>query len=171
MSWKDRQLGQSKSILVTGSPLTITGTPTTNGVQPPNGNAVALIQNCKLSDWVSTGEVWRPLGIQLLTTTSSTVTPPVFQIQKDTAGNNTPLVPTSGGVTTASAIRTAPFGEYLAFSSYVSTAGVLNFAALDAAGDKWFVKNTVSSTAGAVMITLHYACINVAGISDAVTTL
>lgn len=172
MSIKSRQLGQTKNILITGSPLTLTGTPTTNGVEAPFSNATALLQNCKLTDWVTTGEVWRPMGIQLLTTTTTTAPAPVFQLQKDTAGNNTPLVPSAGGVTTASANRTAPFGEYLSFSSYVvAVSGVLNYAAQDGVGDKWFVKCSTSPGAGAAMITLHYVTINVPGISDALTTL
>jgi len=171
MSVKSRQLGQSKTILVTGSPLTLTSTPTSNGVQAPTGNAVALLQNTKIDEWVATGEVWRPIGVQVMTTTTTTTTAPVFQLQKDTAGNNTPLAPSSGGVTTASSVRTAPYGEYFSFSSYVTSAGALNYSAGDGAGDKWFVKCSTSPAAGAAMFTLHYVTINVAGISDAITTL
>jgi hypothetical protein len=156
MSLMLTRVGQTRAILVSGAPLTLTGTPTFAGAQSPNGNSVAFIQAQKLSDWLCTGEVWRVLGIQLYTTTTTTVTPPVFQLVK----NGTPI---TLALTTASAVRTAPFSEYLAFATYPP--------GTDAAGDTWSVKNSVSASAGAAMCAIHYTEITVQGISTAVTTL
>lgn len=172
MSWKDRQLGQTNIVPLTTTTLTLTGTPSTPSVAAPSAQTVALIQGAKLTDWVSTGEVWRPLGIQVVTTTTSTVTIPVFTLQKGTIANASFAAASSGGVAT-SALRTAPFSEYIPFTNYVGTgalAGVSLFTA-DAAGDNWRVNVSTSPSAGAAVILMHYVRINVAGISDAVTTL
>jgi hypothetical protein len=108
--------------------------------------------------------------VRVMTTTTSTVTIPVFQLQKDTAGNGTPLVPSAGGSAT-SALRTATFDEYIPWTTYVTTAGAMNFAAQDGVGDKWYVKVSTSPTAGKGALWLRYTCIEVAGVSDALTTL
>jgi hypothetical protein len=150
------RVGQTRVVPISGAPLTLTGTPTFAGAQAPTGNSAAFIVAQKLADWVCTGEVWRVIGMQLYTTTTTTVTPPVFQVAK----NGTPI---TAGVTTASAVRTAPFSEYFAFASYAP--------GTDAAGDTWSAKNSVSASAGAAMAALHITEITVQGISTAVTTL
>lgn len=170
MSLKARQVGQSKTIALNMA-LTLTGTPTTNGAGAPLGNVVAFLQNSKLTDWVTTGEVWRPLGIQVQATTTITVTPPVAQLQRAPASttSNTFASPSSGGVATMT-LLVAGSARYYPFTTYVTAAGASNFIA-DAAGDVWAVNISTSPTAGAANIQLHYCNINVAGISDAITTL
>lgn len=156
MGLVNTRLGQTKTILVSGAPLTLTGTPTFAGAQSPSGSSAAFLQAQFLSQWVCTAEVWRVVGMQLFTTTTTTVTAPLFQVDK----NGTP---NTSSTTTASAVRTAPFAEYLAFANY--TPGT------DAAGDKWSVKVSTSPSAGAAMVMLHYVNITVPAISSAVTTL
>lgn len=156
MGLVDTRLGQTKTILVSGAPLTLTGTPTFAGAAMPSGNSAAFLKAQFLSEWVCTGEAWRVIGMQLYTTTTTTVTAPLFQVDR----NGTP---NTSSTTTASAVRTAPFAEYLAFASYTPGA--------DAAGDKWSIKCSTSPSAGAAMAALHYVNITVAGISTAVTTL
>lgn len=150
------RLGQTRAVPISGAPLTLTGTPTFAGAQAPSGISTTFIQAQDLSQWVCTGEVWRVVGFQLYTTTTTTVTAPLFQVDK----NGTP---NTSSTTTASAVRTAPFSEFLAFASY--TPGT------DAAGDKWSVKCSTSPSAGAAMAAIHYVEITVSGISTAVTTL
>jgi len=151
--------------------LTLTSTPTTNGVGAPFGNTVTLIQNAKLSEWVSTAEVWRPVGVNVQATTTITVTAPVLTLQKAATSttSNTFAAASAGGVATASLLA-AGSASYFPFTSYVTAAGVSNFTA-DAAGDVWRVSVGTSPSAGAANIQLHYVLIDVAGISDAVTTL
>lgn len=156
MGLVNTRLGQTKTILVSGAPLTLTGTPTFAGAQAPSGNSATFLQAQFLTQWVCTGEVWRVIGMQLYTTTTTTVTAPLFQVDK----NGTP---NTSSTTTATAVRTAPFAEYIPFASY--TPGT------DAAGDKWSIKNSTSASAGAAMAALHYVNITVAAISSAVTTL
>jgi hypothetical protein len=174
MSIKSRQLGQTRAIRLTNTTLTLTGTPTTPGAQAPFGNVVAFLQNSKLTEWVSTGEVWRPIGINLMVTTTATTPGSVFTLNKaasSTTAANTYAAASSGGLTTVTAVTlTAPISLYLPFTSYVTTAGASNFTA-DAAGDVWAVNVSTSPGAGAAHITLHYVLIEVAGISDAITTL
>jgi hypothetical protein len=174
MSAKSRQLGGTRAVRLTNATLTLTGTPTTPGVQVPFGNTVALLQTGKLTDWVSTAEVWRPIGMGLMVTTSASTPGSVFTLNKaasSTSAANSYAAASSGGVTTVTAVTlTAPISLYLPFSSYLTTAGVSNFTA-DAAGDVWAVNVSTSPGAGAAHISLHYVLINSAGISDAVTTL
>jgi hypothetical protein len=170
MSWKDRQLGGTRMANMTPTGLlTLTGTPSTTSVAAPSSTVVGFIQNSRLGDWVSTAEVWRPTGVQLVTTTSTTVTVPILTLQKGTIANASFAAASAGGVAT-SALRTAPFSEYIPFTNYVTSANVSNFTA-DAAGDNWRVNVSTSPTAGAAAIFLHYVLIGVAGVSDAVTTL
>lgn len=156
MGLMNTRMGQTQAILLSGAPLTLTGTPTFAGATAPSGISASFIQTQKLSDWVCTGEVWRPVGFQLYTTTTTTVTAPLFQVTKNGTAN-------TSSTTTASAVRTAPFNEFLAFAAY--TPGT------DAAADQWSVKCSTSPSAGAAMAALHYVQITVQGISTAVTTL
>ena len=172
MSAKSRQLGGTRAVRLTNTTLTLTSTPTTPGACAPFGHTVALLQTGKLTDWVSTAEVWRPLGVQIMATTTITVTAPVYTLQK--AANSLTTAPTfasasSGGVATGT-LQAAPNTNYYPFTTYLTTAGVSNFTA-DAAGDNWAINVSTSPSAGAAHITLHYVCINSSGISDAVTTL
>ncbi len=156
MGLVNTRLGQTKAIMISGAPLTMTGTPTFAGAACPSGNSTAFIQAQFLSDWICTGEAWRVVGLQLYTTTTSTVTAPLFQVDK--AGT-----PNTSSTTTATAVRTAPFSEYIPFATY--TPGT------DTAGLKWSVKISTSPSAGAAMAAIHYVNITVTGVSSAVTTL
>lgn len=172
MSQKSRQLGSTKSIPLTGATLTLTGTPNTNSVAAPSGQVVAMLQTGKLSDWVSTGEVWRPLGVNVAATTTITVTNPVYGLRKAAAAIDQSsgfAAASSGGVATGS-LLVAVSSAYYAFTTYLTSAGASRFTA-DAAGDSWRVAVSTSPSAGAATIQLHYVNINSAGISDAVTTL
>lgn len=173
MSWKNRQIGATKSIFMNAA-LTLTGTPTTSPVGAPLSQAVGNIQGFKLSDWVSTGEVWRPMGINVSATTSITVTNPVFTLQKAPAAlTNVFVSAATGGVATGSLLVT-PSAAYYPFTggtTLPANQSPYTFAAADAAGDVWRVSVTTSPTAGAANVLLHYVNIDVAGISDAVTTL
>lgn len=157
MSWKSRQLGQTKNITLVGSVTTSAGNESVQ-VQAPTANTVGILTSNKLTEWVSIGEVWRPIGLQMITTTTTTVTAPKVTLRKNGVSAAT------GGVAATSAVQTAPHTEYISFTNYT-------FAAADAAGDKWSVLVTTTSTAGVQSYILHYALIDVAGISDAVTTL
>lgn len=174
MSAKSRQLGGTRFVCL-NSALTLTGTPVCNGAGTPVSQTVALLQKTKVTDWVSTGEVWRPLGVMVQSTTSITVTAPVLTLEKaaTSATSNTFAAASSGGIATASLLAAGsakyyPFTDYSAPTS--TSPNATNFTA-DAAGDVWTVAVTTSPTAGAANIQLGYALINVVGISDAVTTL
>jgi hypothetical protein len=172
MSWKSRQLGGSRIVRLTDSTLTLTSTPTTPYACAPFGHTVALLQTGKLTEWVSTGEVWRPLGVTIMATTTITTTAPVYTLKK--GANSTTTAPTmaaasSGGVATGT-LQVAPNTNYYPFTTYLSSAGASLFTA-DAAGDVWGVTVSTSPAAGAANISLNYVLIDVAGISDAVTTL
>lgn len=172
MSLKARQVGQTKSIMLNGTTLTLTSTPVSNSVGAPASNVVAFLQNAKLTDWVSTGEVWRPTGLQVSATTTITVTNPVATLQKAALALDQSsgfAAASSGGVATI-ALLVATSSRYHPFTTYVTSAGVSNFTA-DAAGDSWRVSIGTSPSAGAATLQLHYVNINVQGISDAVTTL
>ena len=178
MSWKSRQLGGTRVVTLLSTaganPLTLTGTPATSSMSSPSGTTVGVIQGFKLSEWISTGEVWRPLGVNVMATTTITVTAPVFTLQK--APNLLTEVPVSaatGGAATG-VLQVAPGSFYAAFTGGTATStnvAPYTFAAADAAGDAWNIKVSTSPTAGAAVVSLHYALIDVAGISDAVTTL
>ena len=176
MSWKNRQLGQTRMALL-NTAFTLTSTPVTNGVCAPFANTVALLQSSKLTDWVSTGEVWRPLAVQVQATTSITVTAPVLTLQKAPFVGTTqvPASASAGGVATAT-LLTAKSAGYCPFTDYVTgapTAALPNatkFVA-DAAGDCWSISVTTSPSAGAATLSLAYVLIDVAGVSDAITTL
>lgn len=183
MSIKSRQLGQTRMAYVAHA-LTITTNALTTGVSAAVGNAVGNIQGFKLSEWVCTGEVWRPLGINVVATTTFTVVAPIFALQKaplSLLGNNTYVTAATGGTVTggpaAAGLLVAPGTAYYAFGSGVASATLpasvspYTFAAADAAGDCWLVKVTTGVTAGVANIHLHYSNYEVAGISDAVTTL
>lgn len=172
MSLKARQVGQTKCIPLTGATLTLTSTPNTNSVGAPKSQVVAMLQNIKLTDWVQTGEVWRPLGVNVGATTTITVTPPQFTLQKAASAVDQSsgfAAASSGGIATGT-LLTATSSAYYAFTTYVSSSGGSLFTA-DAAGDSWRVNVSTSPSAGAATIQLHYVNINVAGISDAVTSL
>lgn len=171
MSLKSRQLGQTKTAFLNAA-LTLTGTPNSNGFGAPLSNTVALLQNGKLSEWVSTGEVIRPLGVQVQSTTTITVTAPVLTLQKAAStptGAPSFAAASSGGVATATLLA-AGSAQYFPFTTYLSSAGASLFTA-DAAGDVWRVAVTTSPSAGAANLQLHYVNINVQSISDAVATL
>lgn len=172
MSWKSRQLGQTKTAFLNAA-LTLTGTPTTNAFASPQSQTVALLQNAKLTEWVSTGEVLRPLGVQIQATTTITVTNPVFTLQKSAinpTGAPSFAAASSGGVATGTLLN-AGNAQFYPFTSYINaTTGGSNFTA-DAAGDQWRISVSTSPTAGAANILLHYVNIDAVGISDAVTTL
>jgi hypothetical protein len=171
MSWKNRQLGQTRLGFLNAA-LTLTGTPTSNGLGAPFGTTLALIQTGKLSDWVSTGEVLRPLGVQVQCTTTITVTNPVYTLKKAASSPTAAATfnaASSGGVVTGT-LLTAGSAQYYPFSTYLSASGGSLFTS-DAAGDIWAVTVSTSPTAGAANLQLHYVLIDVVGISDAVTTL
>lgn len=164
MGWSKKYLGAGRMVSL-GS-LTLSGANETIQVASPNGITTAFLQDAKaastgvaipLTDVIATGEIWRPLGVVFIYTTSTTVTAPAVTLRKNATSAAT------GGVATGS-IQTAPFSEYKPFTAYT-------FAAADAAGDKWSVLVTTTATAGVATIYLHYVCIPVAGISEAVTTL
>lgn len=183
MSMKSRQLGQTR-IAFAATALTITTGALTLGISAPVGNAVGNIQGFKLSEWVCTGEVWRPLGVNIIATTTFTVVAPIFTLQKAPLallGANSYVSAATGGIATggpaAAGLLVAPGTAYYAFTSGVASAtqpasvSPYTFAAADAAGDVWRVNVTTGVTAGVATIHLHYVNIDVAGISDAVTTL
>jgi hypothetical protein len=173
MSWKNRQIGATKLCMLNYT-LTLTGTPTTNTFASPTGTVAANIQGFKLSDWVSTGEIIRPLGVQVCATTTITVTNPVYTLQKAPAAlTQTFVSAATGGVATGS-LLVAPASAYYGFTSGTAlplAVSPYTFAAADAAGDSWRISVTTSPTAGAGNVGFHYVNIDVAGISDAVTTL
>lgn len=171
MSLKSRQLGSTKFVKL-NTALTLTGTPTTNAFGSPFGQTVALLQNAKLTEWVSTGEVLRPLGVQVQATTTITVTNPILTLQKAVStptGASSFASASSGGVAT-STLLAAGSAQFFPFTDYVGSDGISNFVA-DAAGDQWRLSVTTSPTAGAADLGLHYVNIGIASVSDAVTTL
>lgn len=168
MSWKNRQLGQTRWIGL-GTAVTLTGTNPSAPASAPSSQTIALFTRAKLQDWVSAGEVWRPLGVQAQTTTTLTVTVPAVTLQKAPIANTPFAAASSGGVAAFGALRTAPFAEYIPFTNYLAANGASNFTA-DAAGDVWQVAVSTAATAGAAIFQLGYALIDVAGISDAFTT-
>lgn len=184
MSMKSRQLGQTKSVLL-ATALTITTNAVTTGFASPNLNATQNVQGFKLSEWVSTGEVIRPLGINVAATTTFTVVAPIFVLQKAPAsalGANTYVSAATGGIAgggpAPAGLLVAPGSQYYAFSgAAVAAAGntlalsPYTFAAADAVGDVWRVLASTGVTAGVANIALHYVNIDVVGISDAITTL
>ena len=164
MGWTKKYLGAGRFVSL-GS-LTLSGANETIQVASPSGITVAFLQNARafagsyamaLTENVATGEVWRPLGVEFIYTTSTTVTAPAVTLRKNGVSAAT------GGVATGS-IQTAPFSEYKPFTAYT-------FAADDVAGDKWSVLVTTTATAGVATVYLHYVHVAVAGISEAVTTL
>jgi hypothetical protein len=180
MSIKSRQLGQTK-IAPVAAALTITTGANTLGVSAPVSQTVGLLQGFKLTEWVSTGEVWRPLGINVIATTTFTVVAPIFTLQKaplSLLGGNTYVSAATGGVATGgpapAGLLVAPGTFYYPFSAGTATStnvAPYTFAAADAAGDCWRVTLSTGVTAGVATILLHYVNYEVAGISDAVTTL
>ncbi len=171
MSLKSRQLGSTKFALLNAT-FTLTGTPTTNAFGSPFGQTVALLQNGKLTEWVSTAEVLRPLGVQIAATTTITVTNPVFTLKKAVStptGASTFAAASSGGVATGTLLA-AGSAQFYPFTDYIGSDGVSNFVA-DAAGDQWAVTVSTSPTAGASNVGIHYVNIAVPAVSDAVTTL
>lgn len=173
MSWKSRQLGSTKTAFLNAA-LTLTGTPVTNSFASATGTVAANIQGFKLSDWVSTGEVIRPLGVNICSTTTITVTNPVYTLQKAPAAlTQTFVSAATGGVATGSLLVAAASAYYgfTAGTAVPLAVSPYTFAAADAAGDSWRISVTTSPTAGAANILLHYVNIDVQGISDAVTTL
>lgn len=180
MSAKSRQLGQTKQALL-ATALTITTNAVTTGFASPNLNNTQNLQGFKLTEWVSIGEVIRPLGINVACTTTFTVVAPIFTLQKAPAsalGANVYVSAATGGVATAgpapAGLLVAPGSAYYAFTGGTAlplATSPYTFAAADAVGDVWRVLVSTGVTAGVANIALHYVNINVAGISDAVTTL
>ena len=170
MSWKNRQLGQTRFTGFLNAALTLTSTPVSNGICAPFGQTIALFTSMKMQDWISTAEVWRPLGVQVASTTTITTTAPVITLQKapNHATANVYASASAGGVATAG-LLVAASANYYPFTTYTSAAGVSNFVA-DAAGDVWRLNVTTSPAAGAASIGFAYALIEVAGVSDALTT-
>jgi hypothetical protein len=165
MGWTNRYAVGLKSVYL--GALTTSGANESRQAAAPSALIAAFLQDAKaastgssipLTQYHQQAEVWRPVGVLLQTTTSTTVTIPALTLRKNGVSAAT------GGVATMGALRTAPFAEFIPFTAYT-------FAAADAAGDKWSVLVTTTSTAGAVEVHLFYATISVAGISDAITTL
>jgi hypothetical protein len=179
MSIKSRQLGQTK-IFFAANALTITTGALSLGVSAPVGQTVGLIQGFKLSEWVTTNEVWRPLGVNVIATTTFTVVAPIFTLQKAPLallGGNTYVSAATGGVATggpaAAGLLVAPGTAYYPFTGGTATQTNIapyTFAAADAAGDCWRVNVTTGVTAGVANLHIHYVNIEVAGISDALAT-
>ena len=141
----------------------------------------ALVTGLKLTNWISSGEVIRPLGISIRCATTITVTAPQFTVQKAPlalTGASAFSSPSSGGVATAS-LLTAGSAAFYPLTSYIPVSvrfvdGITqatNFPTVDAVGDQWQFVVTTTATAGTGAITMHYVMLDVAGISDAVTTL
>lgn len=173
MSWKNRQIGATKLVMVNYA-LTLTGTPASGSMASLTGTVPANIQGFKLSDWVATGEVMRPLAVQCHATTTITVTNPVYTLQKAPALLTQVFVSAAtGGVATGSLLVAASSATYgFTGGTAIPTAvSPYTHAAADAAGDSWRILVSTSPTAGAANLGLHYVNIDVAGISDAVTTL
>lgn len=173
MSWKSRQIGATKTAFLNAA-LTLTSTPASGSFASATGTVAANIQGFKLSEWVCTGEVIRPLGLNVHATTTITVTNPVYTLQKAPAALSQSFVSAAtGGVATGS-LLVAPGSAYYAFTSGTAVplaTSPYTFAAADAAGDSWRVSVSTSPSAGAANLQLHYVNIDVAGISDAVGTL
>jgi len=164
MGWTSKYLGAIRTVSL-GS-LTLTGANETIQVASPNAIPVGVLQDARafassyvmpLTQYIAPGEVWRPLGVNFIYTTSTTVTAPAVTLRKNATSAAT------GGVATGS-IQTAPFSEFKPFTKYT-------FAADDVAGDKWSVLVTTTATAGVATIYLHYVAVAVAGISEAVATI
>jgi hypothetical protein len=180
MSIKSRQLGQTK-VAQMANALTITTAAVTLGFSSPNANNTQNIQGFKLSEWVSTGEVLRPLGINVAATTTFTVVAPIFQLQKaplSLLGNNTFVSAATGGIAgggpAPAGLLVAPGSFYYPFSGGTAlplATSPYTFAAADAVGDVWRVLVSTGVTAGVANIQMHYVNIDVASISDAIATL
>lgn len=164
MGWTSKYLGPGRFVSL-GS-LTLSGANETIQVAAPSGLTVAFLQNARtvatdpampLTANMAPAEVWRPLGVEFIYTTSTTVTAPAVTLRKNGVSAAT------GGVATGS-IQTAPFTEFKPFTAYT-------FAAPDAAADKWSVLVTTTATAGVATIYLYYVPVAVAGISEAVSTI
>src|SRR5215468_6611080 len=175
MSFKSRQLGGTKNVFLNAA-LTLTSTPTTKSAASPSGIVASVIQGFKLSDWVSTAEVWRPLGVGITATTTITVTAPVYTLQKAPAAlDQTFVSAATGGVATGTLLvatsNASAFYGFSAGTASPTTASPYTFAAADAAGDSWRISVTTSPAAGAADIRLHYVNILVSGLTDAISTL
>lgn len=173
MSFKNRQIGATK-IAFLNSTLTLTGTPNSGSIASPTGIVAANIQGFKLSDWVATGEVLRPLGVNVHATTTITVTAPVFTLQKAPAAlTQTFVSAATGGVATGS-LLVAPASAFYGFTGGTAlplATSPYTFAAADAAGDSWRVSVSTSPSAGAANLQMHYVNILSSGITDAIATL
>ena len=154
--------------------MTLTGTPTSGTFASATGTAIGNISGFKISDWVSTGEILRPLGVNVCATTTITVTNPVYTLQKAPAAlSQTYVSAATGGVATGSLLvaGSSAFYAFTGGTTLPANVSPYTFAAADAAGDSWRVSVSTSPTAGAANLQLHYVNIDVAGISDAVATL
>lgn len=123
-------------------------------VTTPSGDTDALLQHYNLTQYVGTGEVWRPIGIYYTVTTGITVNAAKVTLRKNGVS------PSSGGVATLAIASATTTVLYAPFTDYT-------FAAPDAAADQWSVLVTTTSTAGVVNpVLLRYATIPVVGLSD-----
>jgi hypothetical protein len=136
--------------------LTTTGANETVRIPAPTV-LVATLQSTKLSAGYALADVWRPIGITWQVTTGITVTNAVVTLRK-----NGVSAATGGTATMPIQAIDATQMFYAPFSAYT-------FAAADAAGDKWSVLVTTTSTAGVVNPTfLVFGCIRVPGINEGV---
>lgn len=139
--------------LVFLGPVTTSGTNATDRIGPGVGRTPALLQRFNVTDRIGIHSVWRPLGCYWNVTTATTVTAAVLTLRKN-------------GVNITGAIITVPvqaadqIWTYAPFPNYAP--------GVDAAGDRWDLVVTTTSTAGVVEFTLEYAVIAVPGITETV---
>jgi hypothetical protein len=118
---------------------------------------VGELQAARISAGFSVADVWRPVGVAWQVTTGITVTNVVVTLRKN--GVN---AATGGTATMPIQAIDATQYFYAPFSAYT-------FAAADAAGDKWSIFVTTTSTAGVVNPTfLCFGWIRVPGVNEGV---
>lgn len=125
-------------------------------VPAPTALVPWLQTTTRLSAGYSPADVYRPVGVAWQVTTGITVTNVVVTLRKNgvsAATGGTATMPIQA--TDATQFFYAPFTAY-------------TFAAGDAAGDKWSVLVTTTSTAGAVTPILLFATIRVLGVNEGV---
>ena len=136
--------------------LTTTGANETVRVPAPIA-LLATVQSAKLTAGYSIADVWRPVAIVWQVTTGITVTNAVVTLRKNGVSAAT------GGV------ATLPIQAIDATQMFIATFTAYTFAAADAAGDKWSVLVTTTSTAGVVNPTfLIFAPIRVLGVNEGI---
>jgi hypothetical protein len=126
-----------------------------NRVQSPSGLATlptSNIQKFKLTGRIGPAIVFRPLGIDWVTTTTTTVTAPVLTLRKNGAN-------VTGATVTIPLAAAGVADTFGAFPDYSANIGT------DAVGDSWSVFVSTTSTAGVISVWLWVACIVVPGIN------